>query len=81
MDKEFANKILLVTGATSGIGKATALRFAQAGAGIAAVGRNRAALIELQEEIGGADDQFLAIQADLTVDGTGGVRELLQALL
>ena len=28
MDKEFASKTLLVTGATSGIGRATALRFA-----------------------------------------------------
>lgn len=68
MEKEFANKILLVTGATSGIGKATALRFAQAGAGIAAVGRNAAALIELQNEIGGAGDQFLAIRADLSLE-------------
>ena len=40
MEKELAKKVLLITGATSGIGKAAALRFAQAGASIAAVGRN-----------------------------------------
>ena len=48
MEKEFAKKILLITGATSGIGKATALRFAQAGASIAAVGRDEQAMLELQ---------------------------------
>ena len=69
MDKEFAKKILLITGATSGIGKATALRFAQAGAGIAAVGRDEAALIKLQAELDQAAGQFLAIRADLSLEG------------
>jgi NAD(P)-dependent dehydrogenase (short-subunit alcohol dehydrogenase family) len=68
MDKEFAEKILLITGATSGIGKATALRFAAAGASIAAVGRNEAALLELQKEIEAKSGQFLAIRADLSLE-------------
>ena len=68
MDKEFTDKILLVTGATSGIGKATALRFAQAGASIAAVGRNEATLLELQKEIAAQSGQFLAIRADLSLE-------------
>ena len=70
MDKEFANKILLITGATSGIGKATALRFAEAGANIAAVGRNESALIELTEEIASKGSESVAINADLS-DNTG----------
>lgn len=68
MDKEFAEKIALVTGATSGIGRATALRFAQGGASIAAVGRDESALVELQKEIGENAGQFLPIRADLSVE-------------
>ena len=66
MEKELAKKILLITGATSGIGKATALRFAQAGASIAAVGRDEPALLELQRQVETAGTQFLAIPADLS---------------
>jgi NAD(P)-dependent dehydrogenase (short-subunit alcohol dehydrogenase family) len=66
MEKEFAAKTLLVTGATSGIGKATALRFAEAGAGIAAVGRDEAELIRLEETIGAFGVPCLSICADLS---------------
>lgn len=91
MDKEFANKTVLITGATSGIGKATALRFAQAGAKIAAVGRGEPALGELGQQIDAAGAQFLAIQADLareeetgtviskTLDHFGGIDVLVNA--
>jgi len=91
MDKDLGRKILLVTGATSGIGKATAMRFAQAGASIAAVGRDEAALIKLQEELAGAAGQFVAIRADLsladesemvvskTVEHFGGIDVLVNA--
>src|SRR2546423_6675251 len=72
MDKEFAQKVLLITGATSGIGKATALRFAEAGASIAAVGRNEAALADLKEQIEGKDAGFLAIRADLLLEEEAG---------
>lgn len=65
MDKEFTKKTLLITGATSGIGKATALRFAQAGASIAAVGRDEAALSKLRKELDSSGAQCLAIRADL----------------
>jgi NAD(P)-dependent dehydrogenase (short-subunit alcohol dehydrogenase family) len=44
---EFEGKVALVTGASSGIGKASALQFAQQGAKVAAVGRNKEALANL----------------------------------
>jgi NAD(P)-dependent dehydrogenase (short-subunit alcohol dehydrogenase family) len=90
MEKDFAQKILLITGATSGIGKATALRFSQAGASIAAVGRNEQALMELQSQLG-ATARFLPIRADLsrteesdtvvakTVEHFGGIDVLVNA--
>jgi NAD(P)-dependent dehydrogenase (short-subunit alcohol dehydrogenase family) len=69
MEKEFAEKVLLITGATSGIGKATALRFAQAGASIAAVGRDKQALLDLQNQVESAGARMIAIQADLSQAG------------
>ena len=66
MNNEFVGKTLFVTGATSGIGKATALRFAQAGASVAAIGRNEAALAEVEEEIKSRGGQCLAVKADLS---------------
>jgi NAD(P)-dependent dehydrogenase (short-subunit alcohol dehydrogenase family) len=68
MNNEFAEKILLVTGATSGIGKATALRFAAAGASIAAVGRDETALAELAARIDETGVHCLTMRADLSLD-------------
>jgi NAD(P)-dependent dehydrogenase (short-subunit alcohol dehydrogenase family) len=68
MDKEFAGKVVLVTGATSGIGRATTLRFAESGANVAAVGRKEAALAAVAEEITKRGGTPLAIRADLSVE-------------
>ena len=68
MDQEFSKKTLLVTGATSGIGKATALRFAREGASIAAIGRNEAALVELKKELDSFGIRSLTIRADLSLE-------------
>jgi NAD(P)-dependent dehydrogenase (short-subunit alcohol dehydrogenase family) len=48
---EFENKIALVTGASSGIGKATTLAFAKEGATVAAVARRKEKLEDLHENI------------------------------
>lgn len=67
MEKELEGKVAIVTGATSGIGRATALRFAQAGARVAIVGRNAQALNVVAGEMKVAGGEALAIRADVTV--------------
>src|SRR5437899_2419367 len=47
---EFDGKVAIVTGATSGIGMATAFRFAEQGARVAAVGRNKEVLAKVQRQ-------------------------------
>jgi NADP-dependent 3-hydroxy acid dehydrogenase YdfG len=91
MNEEFSAKTLLITGATSGIGKATALQFAAAGATVAAVGRNEPALAELKTEIAKLGAECLTLRADLsreeeiegvvakTVERFGGIDTLVNA--
>jgi NAD(P)-dependent dehydrogenase (short-subunit alcohol dehydrogenase family) len=78
MDISLSGKTALITGATSGIGRATALLFAKAGARVAAVGRSEDALAELAEEIGAAGGEFLAIRADVTLEAGRIVSEALE---
>lgn len=91
MGKDFGGRIVLITGATSGIGKATALRFAKAGANVAAVGRDQKALLELQKQVELEGTEFLEIAADLsresepdrvvakTIERYGGIDVLVNA--
>jgi NAD(P)-dependent dehydrogenase (short-subunit alcohol dehydrogenase family) len=51
MTKPLANRIALVTGASRGIGYATAIALAKAGAHIVAVARTQGGLEELDDEI------------------------------
>jgi NAD(P)-dependent dehydrogenase (short-subunit alcohol dehydrogenase family) len=67
MEKELEGKVAIVTGATSGIGRATALRFAEAGASVALVGRNAQALNAVVGEIKLNGGDALSIRADVTV--------------
>lgn len=67
MERELEGKVAIVTGATSGIGRATALRMAEAGARVAAVGRNQPELTAVCKEINSGGGKALAIRADVTV--------------
>lgn len=68
MNRDSIDKVVMITGATSGIGQATAIRFAAAGADIAAVGRNESALAALGETIKELGGQALLVNADLSQD-------------
>ena len=60
------NRIAIITGAASGIGRAQALLYAAAGAQVVAVDRSADALAELVTSITDAGDKAIGIAADLT---------------
>ena len=60
------SKIAMITGAASGIGRATALLFARAGASVIAIDRNETAGEQLVKEITGLSGQAEFFQADIS---------------
>jgi 3-oxoacyl-[acyl-carrier protein] reductase len=73
------DKVALVTGASQGIGRATALALAEAGAKVAVAARNTEKLASLASEIAGAGGEALAVPMDVT-DGAqvkAGFQQLL----
>jgi NAD(P)-dependent dehydrogenase (short-subunit alcohol dehydrogenase family) len=62
----FASKVAIVTGASSGIGRATAVALAASGASVVAVGRNKAALEATIAEVDHGSSVALGVVADLT---------------
>ena len=59
-------KVAIIAGVNSGVGKATARRFTQAGAKVVLVGRNLMRLKSTAEEVGLKNEDWVGVEADLT---------------
>lgn len=74
------NKVAVITGAASGIGRATARRFAAEGANVVVADFDERAGAEVAEEVGGlyvkvdvADEASVVAMYDATVQALGGI--------
>lgn len=74
---DFSGKKIVVTGATSGIGKGTAIRLAEQGANVCLVGRNKNALEDTLSVLSGTGHRYF-IKDFLEADG---YRELFDEIL
>ena len=68
MQTSFQNKVVLITGATSGIGKVSALAFAKAGAKVVVSGRRDAEGQAVVAEIKSAGGEATFVKADVAVE-------------
>jgi NAD(P)-dependent dehydrogenase (short-subunit alcohol dehydrogenase family) len=87
----FQERVVIVTGATSGIGRAAATAFAAAGARLVLVGRDRDALLSVREAIASSGGESVVCAADVTdetapdlvvrtaVENAGGIDVLVNA--
>jgi len=65
----FDAKIVIVTGATSGIGRAAALAFGREGAAVLVTGRDQGALSSVEGEVAAAGGRARSVAVDLTTAG------------
>lgn len=77
--EHFRDAVVVVTGASSGIGRATAIAFGATGARLVLVARRRAELEDVAREIRAAGATALVIPADVT--NAHAVREVLEQTL
>ncbi|MFN3524331.1 MAG: SDR family oxidoreductase [Phenylobacterium sp.] len=63
--KPLSEQVIVITGASSGVGLATARRAAEAGAGVVLAARNETALRQVCEEINGAGGRAHAVAGDV----------------
>lgn len=63
---DWTNKVVLITGASSGIGRALAINLARSGASVGLLARRREILEQIVDEITDAGGRALALPADVT---------------
>ncbi len=66
----FANRAVLVTGATSGIGRACAVALGAAGAQVVAAGRRKDRLAAVADEIAKAGGEAHTVEGDVRDEAT-----------
>lgn len=66
--KPFDGQVAVVTGASSGVGRALAIALAAAGAAVGLVGRKPRALADVADAIAGAGGRAFVVEADLGVE-------------
>ncbi len=66
--KRFTNKVVMITGANSGLGRATALSFAKEGARVALIARRKEEGLSVLEEIKSAGGEAIFISADVSIE-------------
>src|SRR5258705_10360207 len=76
------DKVALVTGASQGIGRDTALALAEAGAKVAVAARNEEKLVALVSDIAPASGTGFAVKMDVADAGQGkaGFKQVLEKL-
>jgi NAD(P)-dependent dehydrogenase (short-subunit alcohol dehydrogenase family) len=77
---QYTNKVALITGASSGIGKAISQELASRGAHVILIARNRQKLLKLKDEIFGNGGKASCFPCDITdYDALGSLFKALQA--
>ncbi|RJP76298.1 MAG: SDR family NAD(P)-dependent oxidoreductase [Candidatus Zixiibacteriota bacterium] len=79
--QDFHDLVVVITGASTGIGRAAALAFARRGAAVAVVGRRETVLNDLVQQCQGVGGQALAIPADVSDENAvkEAVRRVIEA--